>query len=91
MPKPTPSEIVTAIEIMFGPAPNDLAETAPNYSKQVEVRTLLALLDELPSDLLTLSVADNLEFVRCRAALATVLPIWGHGGPVAGVVGIGLA
>jgi hypothetical protein len=35
MPKTTPSEVATAIEIMFGAAPNDLAETAPNQSKQV--------------------------------------------------------
>lgn len=79
MPKTTPSEVATAIEIMFGAAPNDLAETAPNQSKHVEVRALLTLLDDLPSELLILSFTGNLEFVRCRAALATVLPMWGRG------------
>ena len=75
----TPSEIVSAIEIMFGPAANDLAETSPNQSKQVEVRALLTLLDDLSSNLVSLSFHDRLEYVRCRAALATVLPIWGYG------------
>jgi len=79
MPKTTPSQVATAIEIMFGAATNDLAETAPNQSKQVEVRALLTLLDDLPTDLLTLSDIDSLEFIRCRAALATVLPMWGRG------------
>jgi hypothetical protein len=79
MPKTTPSQVATAIESMFGAASNDLAETAPNQTKQVEVRALLSLLDDLPNDLPTLSFTDNLEFVRCRAALATVLPMWSRG------------
>jgi len=79
MSKTTPSQVALAIEIMFGVPANDLTETAPNQTKQVEVRALLNLLDDLPTDLLTLSFADNLKFVRCRAGLATVLPIWGRG------------
>ncbi len=76
MPKMTPSQVVAAIENMFGNADSDLDHTAPNQTKQVEVRALLTLLDDLPNDLVTLSSVDNLEFVHCRAALATALPIW---------------
>jgi hypothetical protein len=40
------------------------------------VRSLLGLLDEVPSELLTLPFNGYLEFTRCRAALASALPSW---------------
>jgi hypothetical protein len=83
MPSTTPRQVSEAIDNLFGPTMTDLDTERPNYMKQVEVRALLALLDDLPRDLVTLSNTDRLEFERCRAALATALAFWGQANNVA--------
>src|SRR5208282_6313960 len=76
-----PRQIADAIPGMFGLSANDLDSGSPNHTKQVEVRTLLSLLDSLPRDLLVLPFDELIEFERCRAALATILPSWNLGEP----------
>lgn len=76
-----PRQVAEAIQGMFGRSPNDLDSGNPNYSKQVEVRTLLSLLDSLPRELLALPFDELVEFERCRASLATILPSWNLGEP----------
>jgi hypothetical protein len=77
MPSVSPRQIIEAINVMFGPPVNEL-EPVRHY-KQSEVRTLLGLLDQLPSAMITLPFYKYLEFERARAALATILPRWNVG------------
>jgi hypothetical protein len=79
MPKILPSQLVSAIDSMFGPARNELDSRAVTHAYRVEIQALLGLLDEVPSELVDLSSADYLEFSRCRAVLATSLALWNVG------------
>ncbi len=83
MPTTTPRQIAEAISNLFGPKATDLDSERPNHMKQVEVRVLQALLDDLPNDLITLSDIDRPEFEQCRASLATVLAFWSQANNVA--------
>lgn len=76
MPSVLPSEIVAAIDSMFGPNRSELDQRAITYIYRSEVYALLALLQELPRELIDLSSVDYLELGRCRAALATGLALW---------------
>jgi hypothetical protein len=89
MPKILPSQVVSAIDSMFGPARNELDNRAVTHAYRAEVHALLGLLDEVPSELVDLSSADYLEFSRCRAILATSLALWNVGdtGPARDVGG----
>jgi hypothetical protein len=79
MPKVLPSQIVTAIDGMFGPSRSEVDGHAITYVYRAEVHTLLDLLDEVPSELVDLSAPDYLEFSRCRAVLSTSLALWNAG------------
>src|SRR6266851_7002911 len=79
MPKVLPSQVVNAIDSMFGPARNELDSRAIAHAYRAEVHALLCLLDEVPSELVDLSSADYLEYSRCRAVLATSLALWNVG------------
>ena len=79
MPKILPSQVVSAIDSMFGSNRNELDGRAITHACRAEVHALLGLLDEVPSELIDLSSADYLEFSRCRAVLATSLALWNVG------------
>ena len=88
MAKVTPSQIVSAIEQMF--TANErlaIGGMTPHY-KQREVRALLELLDDLPSDLIILPFQEYLEFKQQRASLAAALPGWSLGS-AQGAYGVG--
>lgn len=74
-----PSHIVDAIDSMFGPNRNELDVRLVRYSHKGQVHALLAMLDEVPLQLIDLDVADYLEFSQCRGVLATTLSMWNVG------------
>jgi len=79
MPKVLPSQVVDAIDNLFGANRNELDGRAVTHVFRAEVYTLLALLDEVPRELIDLRSAEYLEFTRCRAVLATSLAGWNLG------------
>jgi len=89
MSKVTPSQVVSAIEMMFTTNERLSSEGRTAHFKQKEVRALLDLLDDLPSELIILPFAEYLEFKQQRASLATALPGWNLGAtqPAYGVGG----
>ena len=50
MPKVLPSQIVSAIDSMFGPNRNEIDGGAVTYVYRAEVHALLNLLDEVPAN-----------------------------------------
>jgi hypothetical protein len=89
MPKILPSQIVSAIDSMFGPTRNEIYSDAITHVYRAEVHALLGMLDEVSSELIDLSSTDYLEFSRCRAVLSTSLALWnvGDGRPARDVGG----
>ena len=79
MPKVLPSQVVEAIDSLFGANRNELDGRAVKHIYRAEVHALLALLDEVPRELIDLGARDYLEFSRCRAVLATSLATWNLG------------
>jgi hypothetical protein len=79
MPKVLPSQVVEAIDSLFGANRNELDGRAVTHVHRAEVHALLALLDEVPRELIDLRSAEYLEFTRCRAVLATSLVRWNLG------------
>lgn len=80
MPTILPSQIVDAIDEMFGPNRNELDLRKVHYKLRPQVHALLILLDEVPSELIDLSSVEYVELARCRGALATALAMWNVGG-----------
>ncbi|HZT26529.1 MAG TPA: hypothetical protein VFA57_12555 [Pseudolabrys sp.] len=79
MPSILPSQIVAAIDNMFGSNRNEIDNRAVQHIHKVQVHALLAMLDEVPAALVDLNAQDYLEFSQCRAVLATKLPAWNLG------------
>jgi hypothetical protein len=79
VPKVLPSEVVEAIDSLFGPSRNELDGRMVTHAYRAEVHALLALLDEVPGELIDLRSVEYLEFSRCRAVLATTLVRWNYG------------
>lgn len=79
MPTILPSQIVSAIDSMFGPQRSEIDGHAVKHIYKAEVHALLAMLEEVPSDLIDLNAEDYLELSRCLAVLATTLPAWNLG------------
>jgi hypothetical protein len=79
MARVLPSQLVQAIEQMFGPQTHDLHDRQINGQWRVEVHTLLALFDQVPRELIDLPFPDFLELNRCQAVLATTLARWNVG------------
>lgn len=71
MPSILPSHIVTAIDSIFGPNRNELDSRAVKHIHKVPVHALLAMLDEVPPQLIDLNARESLELNQCRAVLAT--------------------
>ncbi|MDL2409974.1 hypothetical protein PY650_31030 [Rhizobium calliandrae] len=74
-----PSQIVVAIEYMFGSARNELDGNGVRHSYQNEVRCLLELLESVPRDLIALPFNEYVELTRCRAALSAAVAKWAIG------------
>jgi hypothetical protein len=64
---------------MFGPNRNELDSRAVKHVHKVQVHALLAMLDEVPAELIDPNAQEYLEFSQCRAVLATKLPAWNLG------------
>jgi hypothetical protein len=79
MPSIFPSQILAAIDNLFGPTQTEMYSGEPTALKRTDVHALLLLLDELPRELLDLPFLEHLEFIRCRAVLATALARWNAG------------
>ncbi len=79
MPYILPSHIVSAIDNMFGSQRNEIDGRAVQHIHKAQVHALLAMLDEVPPELIDLNAQDYLEYSQCRAVLATALPAWNLG------------
>ena len=79
MPKVLPSQLVEAIDSLFGASRNELDVGMVTHVYRAEVHALLTLLDEVPRELIDLRSSEYLEFTRCRAVLATSLARWNLG------------
>lgn len=79
MPRMLPSQVVQAIEQMFGSQTHDLHDRRINGQYRVEVHTLLVLFDQIPRELIDLSFPDFLELNKCQAVLSTTLARWNVG------------
>jgi hypothetical protein len=79
MPKVLPGQLVEAIDSLFGVNRNVLDGRMVTPLYRAEVHALLALLDEVPRELIDLRSSEYLEFTRCRAVLATSLARWNLG------------
>ena len=79
MSKVLPSQLVEAIDSLFGANRKELDGRAVTHVYRAEVHALLALLDEVPRELIDLPTVEYLEFTRCRAVLATSLVRWNLG------------
>jgi hypothetical protein len=70
VPKVLPSQLVEAIDNLFGANRNELDVRMVTHVYRAEVHALLTLLDEVPRELIDLRSSEYLEFTRCRAVLA---------------------
>ncbi len=71
-----PSQVVQAIETLIGAKPNDLDERRLAHRYLPEVKSVLWLLEDVPTELIDLSFPDYLELTRCRAVLAATVTRW---------------
>jgi hypothetical protein len=76
MPRIVPSQLVSAIDNLFGPSRNELSFNVILFRDRNSVRTLLSLLDQLPDELITVSFHEYTEFLQCQSALVSALSIW---------------
>ena len=72
----TPSEVVQAIESLIGAKPTDVDDRRLRHQYMPEVKSILALLDDVPTALIDLPFATYLEFALCRSVLAATLARW---------------
>ena len=71
--------MLKAIDSLFGANRKEFDGRAVTHVYRAEVHALLALLDEVPRELIDLPSVEYLEFTRCRAVLATSLVRWNLG------------
>jgi hypothetical protein len=73
---------VQAIESLVGIAATEIAprRLTPNYL--AEINSVLILLNDVPTELISLSFVEYLELTRCRAVLAAATAHWALGGIV---------
>jgi hypothetical protein len=71
---------VQAIESLVGVAANEIAprRLTPNYL--AEINSILILLNDVPTELISLPFVDFVELTRCRAVLAAATAHWALGG-----------
>ncbi|BAM87731.1 hypothetical protein S58_17240 [Bradyrhizobium oligotrophicum S58] len=71
-----PSEVVLAIELLIGAKPTDIDDRRLKHHYLPEVKTILTLLNDVPSELMELPFQSYLELSRCRAVLAATVARW---------------
>ena len=79
MPRIVPSQVVTAIDRLFGPGRNELGVDMIRFHHRDAVRTLLSLLQQVPDDLITVPFADYTEYLQCQSFLISALSVWDVG------------
>jgi hypothetical protein len=89
VPRVVPSQVVSAIDGLFGSSRNELDAGVIHFIHRDNVRTLLSLLDQMSDELITVPFVDYTDYLKCRSALTSALSIWDahHQGPAAKNVG----
>jgi hypothetical protein len=90
MPRIVPSQVVAAVDSLFGRSRNELNVEMIRFAHRDNVRTLLSLLRQLPDELITVPFADYTEYLQCQSSLASALSVWdvaGQGPPAGNVSG----
>lgn len=79
MPRVVPSQVVAAIDSMFGVNRHEYDEHKIGFQHRDHVRSLLSLLDLIPDDVLTPSFEGLTEYLQCRSSLISALSTWDVG------------
>jgi hypothetical protein len=79
MPRVVPSQIVAAIDSLFGPSRGELNVDMIRFGHRDSVRTLLSLLRQVPDELMTVPFADYTEYLQCQSSLTSALSVWDVG------------
>jgi hypothetical protein len=79
MPRIVPSQVVSAINSLFGPSRGELNVDMIRFAHRDAVRTLLLLLRQLPDELITVPFADYTEYLQCQSSLTSALSVWDVG------------
>jgi hypothetical protein len=79
MSRVVPSQVVSAIDSMFGVNRHEHDERKIGFQYRDQIRSLLSLLDFIPEDLLTPSFSDLTEYLQCRSSLVSALSTWDVG------------
>ena len=81
MPRVLPSDAVKAIDQIFPPAQMRGAQLGPG--RAFDLRAVLSLTDAIPSELINLTPANYLRFIRATAIIEHHLATWLAHGPSA--------
>lgn len=76
MPRIVPSQVVLAIDSLFGPARNELNADMIHLAHRDSVRTLLSLLRQVPDELITVPFSDYTVYLQCQSSLTSALNVW---------------
>lgn len=79
MPRIRPSQVVAAIDSLFGPSRNELNHEMIKFVHRDNVRTLLSLLRQVPNELITVPFVDYTEYLQCQSSLTSALSVWDVG------------
>lgn len=79
MSRIVPSQVVSAIDSLFGASRNELNVEMIKFQHRDCVRTLLALLRQVPNDLVTVPFAEYTEYLQCQSSLTSALSVWDVG------------
>jgi hypothetical protein len=79
MPRIVPSQVVSAIDSLFGPSRGELNVDVIRFAHRDGVRTLLLLLRQVPDELITVPFADYTEYLQCQSSLTSALSVWDVG------------
>jgi len=67
---------VQAIELLIGAKATDIDDRRLAYKYFPDLKSILALLEEVPTELIDLPFQSYLELTRCRAVLAATIARW---------------
>jgi hypothetical protein len=90
MPRIVPSQVVAAIDGLFGASRNELNGGMIGIALRDNVRTLLSLLRQVPDELITVPFADYTVYLQCQSSLTSALSVWDvadRGPPVRNISG----
>ena len=79
MPRIVPSQVVLAIDSLFGPSRGELNVDMIRFPHRDAARTLLLLLRQVPDELITVPFADYTEYLQCQSSLTSALSVWDVG------------